>query len=250
MGLFNFLKKTPERTSGPDIEGETIATLAMGAVNSPRYRSAFFKKLLESELFGVIPSEGVYPSFGVLMEETQFRFLSLDTGHVAIFTNKYYIEDALQQAAFIQMKGETLLKAFATKPVAIDPFCFHGLNLSGELIQQVLSGKAIDSPEECEVPESRIAIDLKNLFASMPMIEAAHLSLVKNSPRHASPHWILGIYADEKNPEYLTQKIGESLKASFASEAYMDVVDLHDKRSHFLFAKGSKPFYSRHNKST
>jgi hypothetical protein len=254
MGLLSFLDRKPKEQPTPLIHTENFLTLAMMGAKDPEYRRYFYRLLLDIELFAVLSPDSVLPGDGIGPEEAPLiSVLTLPTDEIALFSSVEYINDATVRT--LALRGSEMLALFPERTLAIDPISAHGVQLTPELVSNILIGEVFRSgsvgystDEERSAMQYHplIAVRLIELFKTMPSMEAAHLSVVKDSARDSIPHWVVGVYSDVDS-DILFPKLAAHLKGMIGKDMFVDFADLHDKRTHFYVKKGSKPFYSRHN---
>jgi hypothetical protein len=259
MGLLSFLDRKPKEQPKPLLHTENFITLAMMGVKDPEYRAYFYRRLLEIELFAVLSPDSIVPGDGANAEELpMISVLTLPSDEIALFSSVEYINDPTVRT--LGLRGTEMLALFPGKKLAIDPVLAHGVQLTPELVTNILNGEVfrssssedIDSSNQIDENDRRsirydplIAVRLIELFKTMPSMEAAHLSVVKDSPRDTFPHWVVGVYSDVDS-DILFPKLAAHLKGMIGEKMFVDFADLHDKRTHMYVKKGSKPFYSKH----
>jgi hypothetical protein len=253
MGIFDFLDRKSKENPTPLIHTENFETLAMMGVKNSEYRAYFFRRLLEIELSAVLSPDSMIHGEGSSLEDSMISVLTFDTDVVALFSSLAYIDDP--SARTLTARGTEMLSLFRDKQVAIDPISAHGVQLSPELVSNILNGEVFreSSSEYASENERRamqydplIALRLIELFKTMPSMEAAHLSVVKDSPTDRIPHWVVGVYSDVDS-DILFPKLAAQIRGIIGQDCFVAFADLHDKRTHGYVKKGSKPFYSRHN---
>lgn len=176
------------------------------ATNDPAARPAFYRLLLDSELFvlGKAGGEAGASQPGGEIQITQIRHK--DRIYHPVFSSLSRMQNYLQEhPSYFTMKGRDLFASARGAAFLLNPGSAYGKSLVPEEIADMLQpNPALQPgahPEEILITQpavypAALADVLKKLFETRPEIEAAYLAQMAIGGRGEPPHPIVGIKLD------------------------------------------------------
>jgi hypothetical protein len=235
------------------------------ATRDPAARPAFYRALLEAQLYFIIPAPPPAEERSTLAAGSQLALMSW-TGprgdFTPCFTSRGRLEDAAREVGgelgFVAIAGQAAFGLLAQVPMAavLNPGSQYGKELSRDEIKRLADGTILASTPRVVARDTQVLLGqpatsptaliaaLGRLFTRHPTVEAAYLAQIHDPSSGDPPHPIVGILASDHEAV-----LGE---ASLVAAAVMDtpvdfvVVAAHDSDGVSGYLRGSTtPFYER-----
>lgn len=238
----------------------------MQAATDPAARPAFYKLLLESQLFVLVPPSTAPHGETVLKQSQNVPLVSWKKGEqdmIPMFTSLSVLQQSIAQTGsaldYLALKGKDLfgLLGAGPLPAVLNPNCPYGKEFFVEEMRGMVSGKYFEPSREvvqqarqvllgqpAEYPHELVET-LKRYLASQPQAQAAYLAQIGDPASGLPPHLIIGVQI-QGDIDPVMQGLGLIARETLGPGKVVDFTPIgHGGGVDDYFLTKTQPFYQR-----
>jgi hypothetical protein len=244
-----------------------LETALVQAASDPAARPAFYRALLDAQLFFLTPpgprpdEQGMLPP-GSKLSLVQWKGAQGD--YIPLFTSRARLDEIASQIGgaygFVAIAGKAAFSLLAQRPMGavLNPGLRYGKELSPGEIARLATGKLADAEprvveQDTEVmigqpdtPPTALIEALCRLFAKHPSVAAAHLAQIYDPSSGDPPHPIIGVLAtDFESMIEEAMLVARDVVAGAMPVDFIALGSNDPEGVHTYLQRDTKPFYQR-----
>ena len=235
------------------------------AANDPAARPQFYKLLLESQLFVLIPPGTGSHGERMLEQGENVQLVSWKKGNqdvIPMFTSLHLLRETIKQTGhaldYLAMKGKDLFGVLGNGSLSalLNPNCPAGKEFFAEEMRDIASGEFFKPAKTETVQQARqillgqpaeypykLVETLKRHLESQPQVEAAYLAQIADPASGTPPHLIFGIQMHGEIDPVMQQLVLVTRETMGPNKIADFTVLGHGGSLDDYFLRQTKPFY-------
>jgi hypothetical protein len=232
------------------------------ATNDPSQRSQFYRDLLDSELFFIIPIDETQKIGKRVIEQgTTMQFVSFENdgiNWIPAFTSLVRLQQFLtKESRFLKLKAKDFFEFALGAFVVLNPNTTYKKELTPEEITKILDGSIFRNYHEINITkETKILFGapsvyptilvqgLKKVFVKNRHVLRAYLTLSQIPEFDEKPHYLIGIDVDGGWEEVLNN-VSEATSKLIGKDDFVDFVQINQSDATEFLVNETKPFYKK-----
>lgn len=232
------------------------------ATKDPSQRSQFYRDLLNSDLFFILPpTENIKTGNRVLEQSTTMQFVSIEKegiNWIPAFTSLLRLQQFLtNESGVLKVNAKEFFKFAPGAFVVLNPNTNYRKELIPEEITKILDGSIFRNYQEIKITKetkilfgaptvypTKLVQGLKKVFVKNRHVLRAFLTLSQIPELEEKPHFLIGIEVDG-GWETVLNNVSEAAAKLIEKNDFVDFIQIDKSKATDYLVNETKPFYTK-----